>query len=200
MGRNGTVFGINAVLVVACLAVLRLCSAQTVHVVGGSSGWKIPSPSSFYSTWAATQTFNVGDILEFNFATNSHTVATVSQSDYTSCSTASPISIKTTGPANITVAAGTTYFICTFTGHCDAGQKLAVTASSSSSTTSSPPPPATSPAASTTPPPPAAASSPATSPPPPPSPAGSGATPAAAAGVFGSLATVVMAVVMAFVY
>ncbi|KAL9255984.1 Umecyanin-like protein [Drosera capensis] len=173
MARNRTMFGINAVLVMACLPALRLCSAQTVHVVGGSSGWINPSSSSVYSTWADTQTFNVGDILEFNFATNSHTVATVSQSDYTSCSTASPISIKTTGPANITVAAGTTYFICTFTGHCGAGQKLAVTASSS------------------TPPPPAAASSP-----PPPSSAGSGATPAAAAGVFGSLVAVLMAFVV----
>ncbi|GAB2232537.1 hypothetical protein Droror1_Dr00011576, partial [Drosera rotundifolia] len=61
-GKYSTI-GANGIFVLVCLAVVQLCSAQTVHVVGGSTGWSIPSSSSFYSTWAASQTFRVGDVL-----------------------------------------------------------------------------------------------------------------------------------------
>ncbi|KAL9261613.1 Umecyanin-like protein [Drosera capensis] len=122
----------NGIFVLVCLAVVQLCSAQTVHVVGGSTGWGIPSSSSFYSTWAASQTFRVGDVLEFNFTTGFHSVATVTKSAYDTCNVTSPLALSTTGPVNITVESGTQYFFCTYPGHCDKGQKFTVSASASS--------------------------------------------------------------------
>ncbi|KAL9265290.1 Umecyanin-like protein, partial [Drosera capensis] len=130
-GKCSTI-GANGIFVLVCLAVVQLCSAQTVHVVGGSTGWTVPSSSSFYSTWAASQTFRAGDVLEFNFTTGSHSVATVTKSAYVNCNTNSPLALSTTGPVSITVKSGTQYFLCTYPGHCDAGQKFTVTASASS--------------------------------------------------------------------
>ncbi|KVH93796.1 Cupredoxin, partial [Cynara cardunculus var. scolymus] len=94
--------------------------AQTRHVVGDALGWNIPSNgAAAYTTWAAQQTFTVGDTLFFNFTTGAHNVAQVSQAAYGPCTTASPISLTTTGPATITLTtAGPRYYICTVGGHC----------------------------------------------------------------------------------
>ncbi|URE14673.1 Plastocyanin-like domain [Musa troglodytarum] len=120
-----------------CLAV----AAATSHTVGGSTGWTIPPNATFYPEWAASQTFAIGDTLVFNFATGSHDVMEVAKSDYESCSTANPIgSTITTGPASVAItSAGEHYYICGFSGHCDAGQKLSITVASSPSATSPPP-------------------------------------------------------------
>ena len=77
----------------------------------------------------------------FDFTTGTHDVLEVAKSDYESCSTTNPIgSTITTGPATVTItSAGEHYYICGFTGHCDAGQKLSITVASSPSTTSPPP-------------------------------------------------------------
>ena len=42
---------------------LHFAEAQTVHVVGDVEGWRVPSDASSYTTWAATKSFLVGDIL-----------------------------------------------------------------------------------------------------------------------------------------
>ncbi|GAB2289195.1 hypothetical protein Dimus_023498 [Dionaea muscipula] len=135
-GNFNMLIGITCSLVAV---LLRLASAETVHVVGGTTGWTFPSSTSVYSDWVATQKFQVGDILEFNFPTGEHSVATVSKSDYVACNTASPLALQTTGPVNITVKSGTQYFICTYPGHCAAGQKLAVVAAAAASPPSTPP-------------------------------------------------------------
>ncbi|GAB2289196.1 hypothetical protein Dimus_023499 [Dionaea muscipula] len=135
-GNFNMLIGITCSLVAV---LLRLASAETVHVVGGTTGWTFPSSTSVYSDWVATQKFQVGDILEFNFPTGEHSVATVSKADYVACNTASPLALQTTGPVNITVKSGTQYFICTYPGHCAAGQKLAVVAATASSPPSTPP-------------------------------------------------------------
>ncbi|XP_041019185.1 cucumber peeling cupredoxin-like [Juglans microcarpa x Juglans regia] len=134
------VFGVVAVLLLQCAA------AQTVHVVGDSIGWSVPTGgASAYETWAASKQFVVGDILLFNFATNEHDVLQVPKESYDSCSSSNPIGDTiTTGPVNITLStAGTHYYICTIGRHCLSGQKLAVTVSGSPSavppTTSTPP-------------------------------------------------------------
>ncbi|KAL9268478.1 Umecyanin-like protein, partial [Drosera capensis] len=93
----------NGIFVLVCLAVIQLCSAQTVHVVG-----------------------------EFNLTTGFNSVTTVTKSAYDTCNVTSPLALSTTGPVNITVKSGTQYFFCTYPGHCDAGQKFTVTASASS--------------------------------------------------------------------
>ena len=58
----------SAVLVVALVVVSMAMAAQAAdHVVGGAQGWTKPNGNSvsdsYLSTWAATQTFSVGDNL-----------------------------------------------------------------------------------------------------------------------------------------
>ncbi|KAM5578753.1 umecyanin-like [Rosa sericea] len=113
---------------------LQIVAAQTAHVVGGSVGWTIPqNGAQEYVTWASGQKFLVGDVLTFNFATNTHDVVEVPKASFDSCSSSNPIgSTITTGPANVTLAsAGDHYYICTFGSHCQSGQKLAITVSAS---------------------------------------------------------------------
>ncbi|KAJ6673222.1 BLUE COPPER PROTEIN [Salix viminalis] len=74
------------VFVVLGVASLLLHSSKaTDYEVGDSTGWKAPSDTSFYSTWASGKNFTVGDTLKFTFTTGVHDVATVSKSDYDSC-------------------------------------------------------------------------------------------------------------------
>ncbi|KAF5466752.1 hypothetical protein F2P56_016652 [Juglans regia] len=123
-------FGVLAVVFLQCV------TAQTVHVVGDSIGWTVPTGgASAYQTWAASKQFVVGDILLFNFITNAHDVLQVPKESYDSCSSSNPIGDTiTTGPVNITLStAGTHYYICTLGRHCLSGQKLSVTVSSSPS-------------------------------------------------------------------
>ncbi|XP_077220597.1 early nodulin-like protein 11 [Tasmannia lanceolata] len=197
---------IGCVLVISAL--LHCTAAQTRHVVGGQSlGWTVPpGGAATYTTWAASQTFMVGDTLVFNFVTGTHDVTQVSRANYDACNGTSPISRITTGPASVVInSTGDHYYICTFTGHCPAGQKVTinVTATAPSSppvaaptpTPSSPTVPSSPPVASPTPSPssapvpssppmagatPSPSSNPAPSSPPvsgPPSPPGSAPTP-----------------------
>ncbi|KAL5697962.1 hypothetical protein ACHQM5_029056 [Ranunculus cassubicifolius] len=137
--------------VIACVVVLVTllggASAQTTHVVLDSSGWSIPTTPNAYTTWAASQTFMVGDILVFNFATGQHDVAQVSKASYDACTSTNVIgSIITNGPANLTLdTAGEHYYICAFNGHCDAGQKLMINVTGSPPTASPPMPSSPSP-------------------------------------------------------
>ncbi|XP_008779708.1 cucumber peeling cupredoxin-like [Phoenix dactylifera] len=133
-GKGGKVSWSVAALMVALVAAsLALETAAATHVVGGSTGWIIPPNSSFYSDWASTQTFAVGDTLVFNFQTGSHTVDKVTKSGYDDCSTSNLIgSAITTSPASVPLTtAGDHYFICGIPGHCSASQKLSVTVASS---------------------------------------------------------------------
>ncbi|KAJ4839227.1 hypothetical protein Tsubulata_007758 [Turnera subulata] len=179
MARRSNMVGFLAAVFLATL--LHSSMAQTTHVVGGSLNWVIPpGGASAYTTWAANQTFNVGDILVFNFANGVHDVTEVTKSDYDNCNTAgSPISQISTSPARITLnSTGDHYFFCSFPGHCAAGQKLAINVTSAASTNNSSPAPQPSPPTSTP------APQPSTAPPvsnPSPSPAPSGSAPSPAA-------------------
>ncbi|KAF5466757.1 hypothetical protein F2P56_016659 [Juglans regia] len=141
-------FGVVAAVFLQC------AEAQTVHVVGDSIGWTVPTGgASAYQTWAASKQFVVGDILSFNFVTNAHDVLQVPKESYDSCSSSNPIGDTiTTGPVNITLStAGTHYYICTLGRHCLSGQKLSVIVSSSPggvppTSTSTPPSTPTTPA------------------------------------------------------
>ncbi|XP_030473653.1 uclacyanin 1-like [Syzygium oleosum] len=142
------------VLMVFLGASIRCCSAQTTHVVGDSLGWVVPPGGAIaYSTWAANETFVVGDTLVFNFTTQEHDVAKVTKAAFDSCDSTSPISLQTDGPASIALnQSGEHFFICTIGQHCSRGQKLGINVSTAS---------APAPAPTTTPPPPPAASAPA---------------------------------------
>ncbi|KAM0934987.1 putative Phytocyanin domain, cupredoxin [Dioscorea sansibarensis] len=117
-------------------------AAATQHVVGGTAtGWTIPPNATFYSEWAASQTFVVGDSLVFNFTTGAHNVIEVRKSDYDACTSKNKIgSTITKGPATVTISsAGQHFYICGVPGHCSgAGQKLAITVTGSSTTEQAP--------------------------------------------------------------
>ncbi|KAL1322091.1 hypothetical protein HN51_067019 [Arachis hypogaea] len=59
------------------------------HTVGGASGWLFNSTTSTaatnYSSWASTQTFNLGDFLIFKTNTNQTVVQTYNETSYLSC-------------------------------------------------------------------------------------------------------------------
>ncbi|OAY36877.1 cucumber peeling cupredoxin [Manihot esculenta] len=133
----GVAFGFLAVVLLQCAA------AQTVHVVGDNIGWTIPTGGAqAYTNWANSKNFVVGDILTFQFATDSHDVLQVQKASFDACTTSNSIGdIITTGPVNITLdAAGDHFYICTFSQHCQLGQKLAITVSSSGGTPGVSPP------------------------------------------------------------
>ncbi|KAF5179461.1 Early nodulin-like protein [Thalictrum thalictroides] len=153
------------------IALVSCTTAQTTHVVGGSTGWAIPPSATTYSNWASNQVFRVGDSLVFNFA-GMHDVATVTRAAYDACDASSPIGpIQTTSPVTITLSSqGQQYYFCAIQGHCSSGQKLAINvvgaaASPPPTTTPSSPPPRTPtpPTGSATPP----TTTPTSSPPPP---------------------------------
>ncbi|KAL1548328.1 Cupredoxin superfamily protein [Salvia divinorum] len=96
------------------------------HEVGGTYGWNAVSTVD-YTNWATTNNFQVGDRLDFKYNQQFHNVMEVSQQDYESCNSSSPILTYTTGHDSIELtSAGHRYFICSTPGHCNAGQKLAI--------------------------------------------------------------------------
>ncbi|CAN6559332.1 unnamed protein product [Malus baccata var. baccata] len=124
------IFGVFVAMFVQSVA------TQKVHVVGDNMGWTIPvSGAQEYVNWAATNNnLTVGDTLVFNFITGVHNVVQVTKASFHSCNEEDRIgSSLTTGPANITLtSAGDHYYICSFSSHCQAGMKLAVTVSNAS--------------------------------------------------------------------
>ncbi|OIW18584.1 hypothetical protein TanjilG_13336 [Lupinus angustifolius] len=129
----------NNTFVVLFIAIATLFNgsvAQTRHVVGDSIGWTIPSGgAATYTTWASNKTFTIGDTLVFNFANGQHDVAKVTKSDFDACNGGSAIFTITTSPAIVTLnETGEQYYICAFTGHCSAGQKLTIKVTQKAST------------------------------------------------------------------
>lgn len=111
--------------------------AQTSHKVGDNAGW---DTTGKYDEWAKGQTFSVGDSLVFTYGFT-HTVDEVSEGDYTNCNSGNPISSAASSPTTIPLsAAGTRYFICGTSNHCNQGMKLAVTVASGSTSPGTPPP------------------------------------------------------------
>ncbi|CAK9133574.1 unnamed protein product [Ilex paraguariensis] len=134
-------------MAMAAALLLLLLAAPAVyavqHTVGGSTGW---NTGYNYVTWAAGQSFAVGDTLLFTYGPT-HSLDLVGQSDYTNCATGNALSTYSGGSNIITLnTTGTVYFLCPTPGHCGQGMKLAVTVGSGPSTsppgtTNSPPPP-----------------------------------------------------------
>ncbi|KAI3495945.1 hypothetical protein L1887_38293 [Cichorium endivia] len=111
------------------------------YTVGDSTGWATPTGGDPYSTWASRHTFVVGDVLVFNFASGSHTVANVTKSSFDNCNIGNPLSIQTNGPATFTITTvGSHYFICTILNHCSLNQKLTISANTNIDTGNTPSP------------------------------------------------------------
>ncbi|XP_074273996.1 umecyanin-like [Silene latifolia] len=114
------------VMIVAMMMLISGIAAKNL-TVGDEMGWKVPSSDDFYTTWAANQTFVVGDILVFNFDTGAHTVAITSRDAYDDCDKdidADAIEVEE-GPYERTLdSAGQFYFFCTIGFHCANGLKF----------------------------------------------------------------------------
>ncbi|KAK9706187.1 hypothetical protein RND81_07G109700 [Saponaria officinalis] len=121
----------SMVVVVAATTVMlvQVIMAKTL-TVGDDSGWGVPSSPDFYSSWAANQSFAVGDILEFKFPNAIHTVAQVtSKESYETCDDKLDQNAKVfDSTTEVTlIEEGTYYFFCSVGRHCAGGQKLSIT-------------------------------------------------------------------------
>ncbi|RDX93234.1 hypothetical protein CR513_24533, partial [Mucuna pruriens] len=109
----------SGIMLLFCILVLysEMAHAST-YVVGGREGW-----SFSISTWNTTNYRAV-----FYYNSSLHNVVTVDEGGYNSCSTSPESKTYESGNDSIKLAPGTTYFICTFPGHCQAGMKYAAIA------------------------------------------------------------------------
>ncbi|XP_022751676.1 umecyanin-like [Durio zibethinus] len=129
-----------AALFVVLAATLLQSTLATNYTVGDSTGWQRPTNNAdFYGNWTKNKNFVVGDILVFDFPTGQHDVAVVTEASYNSCTATNAIFNYTNGPAIITLnTTGYHYYICGFSGHCAAGQKLRVDVQNGTNTPSTP--------------------------------------------------------------
>ncbi|KAI9192136.1 hypothetical protein LWI28_018723 [Acer negundo] len=138
------------VMALALVASLLQGTAANDYTVGNATGWTNTQSADFYTSWANSFTFEVGDELVFNFGTGAHDVATVNKAAYDSCDKSNPINTTQSGPATVRLNnTGPHYFICTINQHCSQGQKLSVNVVNDNDNPSPPPP---SPTGTTTPP------------------------------------------------
>ncbi|XP_071722267.1 mavicyanin-like [Rutidosis leptorrhynchoides] len=97
-------------------------SLAAVYQVGGPVGWKL---GFNYNQWAGNQLIRVGDTLVFKYIKAVHNVLQVTQQNYASCNTSSPVATFSSGSDSITLkTASHHYFICGTPGHCLGGQKV----------------------------------------------------------------------------
>ncbi|XP_009368873.2 umecyanin [Pyrus x bretschneideri] len=185
--------------VAAAALLMSLAAAATTYQVGDGLGWSVPSGgAAAYTTWADNKTFTVGDTLVFNYLNGSHDVAVVTKANYDSCNTSSTLALFTNPPTRITLnSTGANFFICTFTGHCAGGQKLAINVTSGS-TAATPPSSTATPPSSGAPPPGSSANPPPGSPTSPntpssPTPEGSAAASLGAAGLSATFLSIALA-------
>lgn len=112
--------------------------SATVYKVGDDAGWTTIGNFD-YAKWASTKTFLVGDTILFEYNTKFHNVLQVNHTDFRACNAKAPITTYTSGNDSITIKrSGHLYFLCGFTGHCLAGQKVDIRVSSPSGPSSSP--------------------------------------------------------------
>ncbi|KAK2646973.1 hypothetical protein Ddye_022168 [Dipteronia dyeriana] len=99
-------------------------SSAAVYKVGDSAGWTTIGNVD-YKMWAATKTFQVGDIIHFEYSSQFHNVMRVTHPMYKACNASAPLATYTTGNDSITITTrGHHFFFCGVPGHCQAGQKV----------------------------------------------------------------------------
>ncbi|KAI3469554.1 hypothetical protein Pfo_026217 [Paulownia fortunei] len=114
----------RAVAVLCFIFVWFQLSTGAVYKVGDSAGWTTIGNVD-YKQWAVTKTFQLGDIIVFEYNPQFHNVMQVTHAEYRACNVSSPISTHTTGNDSITIKThGHHFFVCGVPGHCQAGQKV----------------------------------------------------------------------------
>ncbi|MBA0761678.1 hypothetical protein Gotri_024292 [Gossypium trilobum] len=109
-----------SLLAIFCFA---LTSHAATYVVGDTSGWDI---STDIDSWATNKTFNVGDVLLFQYS-SSHSVSEVNKESFETCNTTNSLTTFSNGNTTVTLSnAGKRYFVCGNKLHCLGGMKLQV--------------------------------------------------------------------------
>ncbi|KAG8484754.1 hypothetical protein CXB51_023632 [Gossypium anomalum] len=112
-----------------------LTSHAATYVVGDTSGWDI---SSDIVSWASSKTFNVGDVLLFQYS-SSHSVNEVRKESFETCSTINILRKFSNGNTTVILSnSGIRYFVCGNKLHCLGGMKLKVDVDEKSTTVGAP--------------------------------------------------------------
>ncbi|XP_042964779.1 early nodulin-like protein 3 [Carya illinoinensis] len=100
--------------------------AREFLVGGKTKAWIIPAfDSKSLNKWAEGSRFQIGDSLVWNYDPSKNSLLQVSEKDYESCSTSSPIAVYKDGNTKVKLdRSGPLYFISGIEGHCEKGQKL----------------------------------------------------------------------------
>ncbi|KAL3849032.1 hypothetical protein ACJIZ3_010914 [Penstemon smallii] len=113
-------------------------SMGAVYQVGDAAGWN--AMGTDYNAWASNINFQLGDTIVFNYNNQMHDVFEVSSDDFNACRYTVPIVAYTSGNDQVILSTpGEHYYICSYPGMCQAGQKLKIQVFSSNN--QSPPSP-----------------------------------------------------------
>ncbi|KAG6645851.1 uclacyanin-3-like [Carya illinoinensis] len=113
----------GAMILLSFMSAVGVCFG-TVYKVGDSKGWTNETNVD-YKVWSSNSTFFVGDTFFFQYDYKSNDVMEVSREDFESCNVRSPLNLYTSGRDSITMwKPGHYYYVCSFPGHCQAGQKV----------------------------------------------------------------------------
>ncbi|XP_024524992.1 stellacyanin-like [Selaginella moellendorffii] len=115
----------------------QLVGAYTTYIVGGDTGWTIPTASNTivnYTAWASSLTASLGDSLVFRYDPSHTVVQTNNLTTYQSCdATADDETLQiwsSSGSSTVMLTTtGTTYFFCSADdgSHCrDSGMRFAI--------------------------------------------------------------------------
>ncbi|CAM0872355.1 unnamed protein product [Alopecurus aequalis] len=117
-GRGSATQGIalGLLLAVCLLLVADVAGAATYNV-----DWSFNADS-----WSNGKNFRAGDVLVFNYNPSLHNVVAVDAGGYNSCQGSG--ATYNSGSDHVKLGAGRTYFICTLSGHCVDGMRMAVNA------------------------------------------------------------------------
>ncbi|CAA7402664.1 unnamed protein product [Spirodela intermedia] len=100
------------------------------HIVGGSSGWRLPPNATFYSEWTRDKTFVVGDKLVFMYTSGLQNVLEVSEKDFEECTQEEVVDMYYAGPTVLEITKpGPHYYYSGIGTHCEDGQKLSINVS-----------------------------------------------------------------------
>ncbi|KAG8384960.1 hypothetical protein BUALT_Bualt04G0172500 [Buddleja alternifolia] len=127
-------------VVLILVSVIHKEALAAKHAVGGSQGW---DESTNFDSWSSSETFKVGDELEFKYTPLHSVVELPNESAFKSCDIGSPLKSLSGGSNTVKLdKPGTRYFACGTSGHCEQGMKVKITTvaadGSSASSASSP--------------------------------------------------------------
>ncbi|KAL5541603.1 hypothetical protein UlMin_009313 [Ulmus minor] len=130
---------LRAVTLLVLVASMEVSLAlAAVYKVGDSAGWTSIGNVD-YKLWAATKSFEVGDIIHFEYSPQFHNVMRLTHAMYRACNVSMPMETYTSGNDTITIKTrGHHFFVCGVPGHCQSGQKVDINVPRSLSSAPSP--------------------------------------------------------------